>query len=300
MKTSLLLTALSFPVCLFAQQVSDTTFRPEIRNPEYRFGKGPIVMIDEAHHNFHNKDGRYGPFAYLLERDGYVVKGFTGEFTPENLSKTKILVISNALNEINEENWYLPTPSAFTPGEIIAVQQWVEQGGRLFLIADHMPLAGAAKELAAAFGFEFSNGFAVDTTRQGTAFFSREENTLADNNITNGRNPAERIDKIATFTGQAFRIPADATPILTFGKHYINLMPDTAWVFTDKTPTISAEGWSQGAYKKSGKGKVVVFGEAAMFTAQLSGSPARKVGMNDPAAGQNYRLLLNIMHWLDR
>jgi hypothetical protein len=32
------------------------------------------------------------------------------------------------------------------------------------------------------------------------------------------------------------------------------------------------EGWPQGAYKKYGKGKVVVFGEAAMFSAQLAGA----------------------------
>jgi hypothetical protein len=46
-----------------------------------------------------------------------------------------------------------------------------------------------------------------------------------------------------------------------------------------------------------GKGRVVVFGEAAMFTAQLQGKS--KVGMNEKSASQNFQFLLNVMHWLD-
>jgi hypothetical protein len=42
-----------------------------------------------------------------------------------------------------------------------------------------------------------------------------------------------------------------------------------------------------------------MFGEAAMFSAQLAGPQKRKVGMNDELAKQNYQLLLNIIHWLD-
>ena len=59
------------------------------------------------------------------------------------------------------------------------------------------------------------------------------------------------------------------------------------------------EGWSQGACKKYGKGKIVVFGEAAMFTAQLAGPNKRPIGMNSPDAQENHQLLLNIIHWLD-
>jgi len=34
-----------------------------------------------------------------------------------------------------------------------------------------MPMAGAARDLAAAFEFEFTNGFVFDTTSQGPALF---------------------------------------------------------------------------------------------------------------------------------
>ncbi len=49
-----------------------------------------------------------------------------------------------------------------------------------------------------------------------------------------------------------------------------------------------------------GKGRIVVFGEAATFSAQLAGEQKSKMGMNNPQAKQNPQLLLNIIHWLDR
>ncbi len=284
---------------LFGQQVADTSYTPVINNPLYVPGEGPVIFIDEGHHNFHTKDGRYQAFAKLLERDGYVVKGFPGTFTTEKLKRGKVLVISNALNEINIDNWVLPNPSAFSKKEIRVVRKWVNRGGSLFLIADHMPMAGAAADLAKAFGFEFTNGFVFDTIASGPAFFSLEDGSLQPNVITAGRDSSEKVNRIATFTGQAFRIPEDAESILTFGDNFINMLPDTAWVFNDHTHRVDAKGWSQGAFKKYGKGSVVIFGEAAMFSAQLAGPQKIRAGMNSPAAEENYQLLLNIIHWLD-
>jgi len=178
MKSLLFLTLLLLPTWLLSQQISDTTYHPIIANPQYGLGKGSVVFIDEGHHNFHTKNGRYWAFSNLLQRDGYVVKGYTGEFSKEKLQKGKILVIANALNEKNVKDWFLPTPSAFTKSEIDVVNKWVNDGGSLFLIADHMPMAGAAKELAAEFGFEFSNGFALDTISNGPSIFNLKEKTL--------------------------------------------------------------------------------------------------------------------------
>jgi hypothetical protein len=282
-----------------AQQIADTSYHPMITHPVYSKGKGPIIFIDEGHHNFHTKTGRYLPFANLLESDGYQVDAFADGFTNKNLSKGKILVISNALNEINEENWYLPTPSAFSSAEITSVKDWVNKGGRLFLIADHMPMAGAAQDLAAAFGFEIANGFVLHTVTNGIGYFNLTDGSLIESSITSGRDSSERVKQIVTFTGQGFKIPHDATSILTFDENYTCLMPDTAWVFPEGTPRINMKGWSQGAYLKYGKGRVVLFGEAAMFSAQLSGAQQNKVGMNSEKAPENFQLLLNIVHWLD-
>ena len=53
-----------------AQQVADTAFDPPIGKPAFALGKGPVVGIDEAHHNFHTVGGRYQTFARLLRKDG--------------------------------------------------------------------------------------------------------------------------------------------------------------------------------------------------------------------------------------
>ena len=300
MKRMIFLLFMVFPLVAFTQQLPDKGYSPFLKNPEYLPGKGPVVFIDEGHHNFHTKNGRFFAFAKLLERDGYKVEEFKGQFSKKKLSEGKILVISNALNKINVNDWFLPTPSAFEVNEIEELRQWVFDGGSLFLIADHMPMAGAAHDLAAVFGFDFTNGFAVDTSNKGPSLFTVRDNTLMESEITKGRDSTESVEQIATFTGQAFKISGNnARPILKFNSSHTNFLPDTAWVFNEKTVKYNLEGWSQGAFTEYGNGKVVVFGEAAMFTAQIAGPQKNKVGMNSDIASRNFQLALNIIHWLD-
>lgn len=299
MKPLILFILFTLPAWLFSQQIADTAYNPIIPNPEYAPGKGPVIFIDEGHHNFHTKEGRYKPFSNLLERDGYIMKEYKGTFKKSGLSGGKILVIANALNEKNAEDWFLPTPSAFTKAEIEVVKKWVHKGGSLFLIADHLPMGGAAHDLAAEFGFEFTNGYALNPVARGFDYFNLKEGTLIESIITQGREKAESVEQIVSFTGQAFKIPDDATPILIFNENYMIFLPDTAGVIKENTPKLNVKGWSQGAYEKYGKGKVVAFGEAAMFSAQLAGPGKIKVGMNSEAAPENHQLLLNIIHWLD-
>ena len=284
-----------------AQQVPDLEFKPPLPQPAYELGKGPRVAIDEAHHNFHTAGGRYKPFAELLRRDGYRVDGLNQPFSADSLKDVNVLVIANALNERNAEEWSLPTPSAFRTDEIGAVRAWVEKGGSLFLIADHMPFAGAAADLANAFGVEFSNGFAVSKpTGQPMTFTFGPGAGLMESAVTQGRRDQERVTKVVTFTGSAFKPPRDAIPVLAFSADFVSLKPDQAWQFTAATPREPLEGWCQGAVMRIGKGRIAVFGEAAMFSAQLAGPAKQKAGMNAPGAEQNYQLLLNVLHWLTR
>jgi hypothetical protein len=284
-----------------AQQEPDLEYTPLLPRPAYEFGQGPRVVIDEAHHNFHTAGGRYQPFAELLRRDGYRVNGLGRRLSSDSLSDVEVLVIANALNERNVKDWSLPTPSAFTTDEIAAVRVWVAKGGSLFLIVDHMPFPGAAGALAHAFGVEFSNGFAVaKPTERPTTFIFRQGPGLRESAITQGRGNQEKVTEVATFVGSAFKPPQDAIPVLVFSANFVSLKPDIAWQFTAATPKEPLEGWCQGAVMKVGDGRVAVFGEAAMFSAQLAGPQQMPVGMNSPAAKQNHQLLLNLMHWLTR
>jgi hypothetical protein len=284
---------------LIAQQVADTLFNPNVGAQAFKDGTGPTVLIDEGHYNFHTMNGRYLAFAHLLQKDGYVVKPHSGRFTRTSLDKAAILVISNALAKMNEDDWNLPTPSAFDSAEIATVRDWVKDGGSLWLIADHMPFPGAAGDLAAEFGILMGNGFALDArTEDGRMRFSRSDGSLADHPITRGRNQSERIDSVIAFTGQAFRLDGRGGPLMMLQRNVVLLMPEVAWQFSKLTPSMSASGMLQGAIVLFGKGRVATFGEAAMFSAQLSGPQRTPAGMNDPSAPQNAQFLLNVLHWL--
>lgn len=289
-------------------QLPDKSFKPPITNPAYGAGQGPVVCLDEGHTNFHTLEGRFWAFGELLRRDGYVLEASREKFSAEALKRCGVLVISNAQPGSDDWGSYpYPTPSAFTDEEIGSVQRWVRDGGALLLIADHMPMAGAAQKLASAFEVEFCDGFAVEghenETGREAAFmkptiFQLDDQTLRAHPIVRGRSPSESVSRVRTFTGQAFRAPAAAQPLLVLPPGFISLMPEKAWQFGPDTRKIPVGGWLQGAVMPFGSGRAAFFGEAAMFSAQVAGPERVPMGMNAPMAEQNYQFVLNVMHWL--
>lgn len=290
-----------FPAALASQQRADPDFRPRLGAPAFERGAGPTVAIDEGHRNWHTASGRFAPFAELIALDGYVVHSIEEPFTVENLQDVDMLVIANAAADtLSDESERLPTAAAFTAEEIEALRKWVELGGSLLLIADHMPSGGEARTLAAAFGILFSNGFTYSGRRNPLPdVFSRAQGLLRDHPIVRGRSPEEAIDSVATFRGQAFQATSDVQPIMVYGSAAYTLLPaDAAADFDEKTPRIPSPGWYHGVTLIVGDGRVAVFGEAAMFTAQVFGEQRRKLGMNHPAAAQNAQFVINVMRWL--
>ncbi len=292
------LLALLVPLRALAQQVPDTTFAPPIARPAFAPGMGPVVLIDEGHHNFHTLGGRFAAFARLVARDGFVLRPHAGPFTRAALDSARVLVISNALAERNVEAWHLPVASAFDPTEVRVVEAWVRDGGSLLLVADHMPFGGAAEELAAAFGVFLSNGFAQDASGQSEFVLRRGDGLLHAHPVTDGRGPAERVDSVKVFTGQAFRTAMPVDTLLEMGRGSVVLLPEVAWQFSPLTPQVRADGMLVAAALTHGRGRVVVFGEAAMLTAQLAGPQRVPAGMNSPEAAHHPRLVLNTVRWL--
>ncbi|MBL0940090.1 MAG: DUF4350 domain-containing protein [Gemmatimonadaceae bacterium] len=297
---------------LQAQQVPDKDFKPPVPRPAFAEGKGPRLCLDEAHHNFHTLDNRFWAFGELARRDGYRVAPSRSAISAASLGACDLFVISNAQwSAIEWDQYPTPTPSAFTSAEISALKAWVENGGRLLLIADHMPLAGAAMELAAAFGATFTDGFAYPVvpagatdartaqTRNAPTLFEPTNGTLAAHPITRGRDSTERITRVRSFTGQAFRVTGTATaPVMVLPQGYESLEPRYAWTFDATTKRRDVSGWLQGATRRVGRGRVAFFGEAAMFSAQVTGPQKRPMGMNAELAEQNPQFALNTLHWL--
>jgi hypothetical protein len=276
-------------------QRPDPDFDPRIPAPAYPSapgapGRHPRVAIDEAHRNFHTAGGRYRPFAELLRSDGYAVSSNQRAFDADALRDIDVLVIANAMGPGEHEG-----RPAFTPDEDAAVAAWVRSGGALFLIADHAPFGSAAARLAARFGVTMHLRFARDDDFHDgwdneRLEFSRTNRLLADNPITRGRSASERVNRVVTFTGQSLSGPPDAIPLLR--------LSDGAYDWESREVRAPANGHVQALALVAGSGRVVVSGEAALFTAQID-PLGRKFGMNRTDTDDR-QLLLGILHWLSR
>jgi hypothetical protein len=285
-----------FPSNATTQQIADPEFKTIVENPAYTKNY-PRVLFDEAHENFHTTEGRYKPFADLITSDGYQVVRNRKLFSREALATFKILVIANALGAEDMDDEGADRP-AFTEAECDAVRDWVRGGGALLLIADHAPFGAAAEIMAKRFGVEMSKGFTFDTENSlkdagnpSILLYSRENKLLLDHPITRGRNDQERINTVLAFTGQSLKGPEDSAVFLKLG----STAKDQAT--PESTTNVPAAGRAQGIAFKFGKGRVVVLGEAAMLSAQITGPDKSPLGMNFPGS-DNRQLALNIMHWL--
>jgi hypothetical protein len=276
-----------------AQQMADPHFDTRVENPTFT-KNFPRVLFDEAHNNVDTTVGRYKPFADLLFNDGYHIAVNRRPFTKAALSSFKILVIVNPLGAEESDDEGAEAP-AFTAEESDAVTDWVRSGGALLLVVDPAPFASAAEILATPLGVEMSKGDTTDPANTDKAFnspgiivYSKANQLIAEHPITNGRGEAERVKRVIVFDGQSLKGPKGSEVFLK--------LADTA---VDEVASAgkSAAGRAQGLAFRLGKGRVVVLGDAAMISAQLSGSDKRAVGMNIPDI-DNRQLTLNIMHWL--
>ncbi|MEW6737767.1 MAG: DUF4350 domain-containing protein [Acidobacteriota bacterium] len=301
-----LLTALAIIVLLIAvfsliklweaEQFPDPNFDSVVANPAYQ-DNHPTVCIDAAHNNFHTAEGLYQPFATLISNDGYRVVSNQQAFNREALARCDLLVIANALGA-----WYPFIPGAdrpaFSEAECDAVRDWAMSGGALLLVADHAPAGAAAERLASRFGIEMSKGYLFDTTHAERApdaqdswvVYSRENGLLAEHEITKGRNDNEKINRVTSFTGQSLKCKENCAAILKLTESAGDYDPQTG-------KEIPATNRAQAVALYYGKGRVVVLGEAAMITAQVTGDGHIKFGMQR-SGNDNKQFALNIMHWL--
>ena len=279
----------------FAQQSADPHFDARVEKPA-NTRNFPRVLFDEAHNNLDTTNNRYKPFADLLFNDGYHLAVNREPFTKESFQSFKILVIVNPLGgeEVDDDSAGNP---AFTTEECDAISDWIRGGGALLLVADNAPFSSATEILAKKLGVEVSKGYAADPANSdkesndpGNIVYTRENHLLAEHAITNGRNDAEHVNRVMVFTGESLKGPTGSDAFLK--------LADTA---TDNVATaekkLSAAGRAQGIAFRLGKGRVVVLGDSAMLSAQITGSDNRPFGMNIPDV-DNKQLALNIMHWL--
>lgn len=287
--------ALLLPLSASAQRIPDPSFDTSVDRPAYRL-RHPKVVIDEAHSNFHTAEGRYKPLAEMLRSDGYRVLRGTRKFDRESLEGVRVLVISNATAPDATDEASGP---AFTEEECDAVRDWVRAGGALLLIADHTPYGSAAESLAKRFGVDMGRGTVFDPEHgheqdRTVLTFSRENGLLGSHPILRG------LEVVVAFTGQSLGVPEGGAALLKLGPAAKEAQSVQELQANTGEPV---GGRAQAIALTFGRGRVVMVGEAAMFSAQLirfehEGKQMEfKMGMNVPG-NDDRQLALNIFHWL--
>ncbi|HKA22298.1 MAG TPA: hypothetical protein VKN18_28730 [Blastocatellia bacterium] len=286
-----------------SEQRSDPEFNARVALPSYN-NKHPRVLFDEAHNN-DTSSGRYKPFTDLITSDGYRVTTNSTRFSSRTLKDYQILVIVNASGPSASRD-----ASAFTEEECDVASKWVNDGGSLLLITDQAPYSTAVAELAKRFAVDLTKGYTVEpvhfnkeSSDQTEIVFTREEGLVGDHAITNGRDPNERINRVICFTGTSLKGPEGSVSFLKLASTAMDVLPPerkatvTGEASSDHRP-VTAAGRAIGVAFGFGKGRIVVFTEAAMLTAQVTPGGIR-FGMNFGGT-DNRQLALNTMHWLSR
>lgn len=304
---SKLRTFLVLPILILLQacvyQRADMNVDISVETPHFSSASAPQILFDAGHNNFHDIHTTYEPFAALVGNDGLRLQEHEGAFTSVSLDGTDLLIIANAMAPEND-----PDGSAFSENEIQVLLEWVRSGGALLLIADHEPFGNAAAPLAKAFGVEMESVWTVDMQRVNPEIgrntwleYNRENGGLGSHPILDDDVYAAPIQSILTFTGQSLGHDSTWTSILQLSPAARNyLTREDAKIASELESTYSSvPGQSQLIAKAFGEGRIVIAGEAAMFTAQEV-----RIFRKVIRAGFNYegydnkQLILNTVRWL--
>ena len=294
------------------EQSGDLDWRPQGVVPAYAEA-GPLIRIDQGHGSLQTIEGRYAGFAALLRADGYRVEAGLGRLDEAGaLRDVAVLVVVNPAAPADGSRI-----SAFDPGEIEAAADWVSQGGSLLLVADHAPHGSAAEALAERFGVKMGKGYAFQRVGDDlTANLTFPSQALGDHPIIAGRNEAERVRVVKTFTGQSLEGPAGSTVLMAMSADALEATDREALQAVreglargERAETLSRYTRpalpAQGLAFSFGRGRVVVLGEAAMLTAQIIRFPDQpdrapvRFGLNTEGH-DDQQFALNLAHWLSR
>lgn len=293
---------ITLKACIY--QRPDINTDMSVVDPKFDSTASPIMLFDAGHGNFHSIHTTYKPFATLLENDGIVIREHLGLFTDNTLKDIDLLVIANATESIQEDS----TIVTFSDYEIRLLADWVQKGGSLLLIADHDPFGSAASKLASIFGVGMASVWTVDTLRTNPEIgkntwleYTRDNNGLGQHAILNGDSKESTINRIITFTGQSLSFDSKWSSILKLSNSAQNYYTrdDASIASIESSSYFTVPSQSQMIARDFGNGRIVIAGEAAMFTAQVV-----RVFSKTTHAGFNYqdydnkKLVLNTIHWL--
>ncbi len=283
-------------------QGADLSYRYANDAPAYAEYTGPVILFG-ADNSVFVRNGSHRALAALALGDGFRVAEQQQPLTGAALDGVGILVLINAYLDTFEDFPAISPPSAFSDAEIETIRKWVENGGSLLMLADHAPLGGGSSKLAAAFGFDFLNGYAAETkyaesgVRRLEVDFTAQNGLNTEHPAVNGSTGRRPVVRFHCFGGQAFIPPDGAQRVLTLPAGWSAIFTYRIASEITSAPRIDASGMAQGATLEFGKGRVAVFTEVAAFSAQLVGDEA-KIGFNTERGAENPEFVLALLRWL--
>jgi hypothetical protein len=279
---------------------NDPEFNSEVKEPTYKKGKGPKILLDGAHHNFFIQWDFIKPFSDLAKADGYQTIVDSLKFTPDYLKRFDIVMIITALPFDFTTKTEVTDEITISQDEINSLYDWVEKGGSLLVFSEHAPLDQAINPLLNRFGIESSVGTTIDSLnynkeigRKGWIEFTKDNGLLnIEHPIVKGRTPSNQVNRLLTFGGSGLN-----------GKNYTNLLrlsesSENVVHSTGVGPI--GKGNSQALAGNVGKGKVVALGDSNGFTAMIfdgENGAKQKAGMNLKEYDWK-QFVLNTLHWL--
>ena len=279
---------------------NDPEFNSEVKEPTYKKGKGPKILLDGAHHNFFIQWDFIKPFSDLAKADGYQTIVDSLKFTPDYLKRFDIVMIITALPFDFTTKTEVTDEITFSQDEINSLYDWVEKGGSLLVFSEHAPFDQAINPLLNRFGIESSVGTTIDSLnynkeigRKGWIEFTKDNGLLnIEHPIVKGRTPSNQVNRLLTFGGSGLN-----------GKNYTNLLrlsesSENVVHSTGVGPI--GKGNSQALAGNVGKGKVVALGDSNGFTAMIfdgENGAKQKAGMNLKEYDWK-QFVLNTLHWL--
>jgi hypothetical protein len=296
---------LAFMLCLstysFAQMLNDSSFNASVSKPKYKRHSGPHILIDAGHHNFIVEMGLIKPFAELASNDGYRASIDSGKFTSDYLAKYQLVLITPAMPFKFGSKKDITDEITFTNQELVAIKEWVSNGGSLIILSEHAPIDKSMTPLLNTFDIQTSVGAVFDPINCDTTIklplfetilkFTTSNGLLNRNHpITTGTKKKEAIQNIETYTGSALTGPNYST-IFKLGA--------TATIRKWNGISPKGEGDSQCLAGHFGNGKIMVMGDCNGFTAMYVTTGGKRFYAGMQVEEYDWKqFVLNTIHWL--
>ena len=285
----------------FGQMLNDSSFNASVAKPKYKKQSGPHILIDAGHHNFIVEMGLIKPFVDLASNDGFRTTIDSGAFTPAYLAKYQMVLITPAMPFKFGSKKDITDEITFTNQELLALKEWVSNGGSLIILSEHAPIDKSMTPLLNTFGIQSSVGAVYDPVNCDSTIklslyetilkFTKNNGLLnSDHPIITGSKKKELIQNIETYTGSALTGP-NYTTILKLGP--------TATIRKWNGILPTGGGDSQCLAGSFGKGKIMAMGDCNGFTAMYVNSGGKKFYAGMQVREYDWKqFVLNTLHWL--